>query len=430
MNGLIEHSSARRLAPWKWGVCWLMFAATMLNYMDRQAMGSTAPFVKAEFKLDNEGYGRVELAFGLAYGIAQVCAGWLVDRVSVRWMYAAAVMSWSLTGFLTGFVPDAMWLIVCRAMLGVCEAPNWPLAVRTVNQILPARDRALGNGIFNSGGAAGAVLTPLLISALVPKAMPERWRLVFQLVGLLGSVWVVAWLFVVRGEKRAVIEHGDAALDSEPQAATSPVETSFWSLFLNRRIWLVLVVSIAVNACWHFYRVWLPLYLSEERGFDKNTTMQYAVAAYYVAADAGSLSAGWITRRLVVLGLSIIRARWFVMLGCAMLTSLSVVAVNARSDAVLVAVLMLVALGNLGQFAIFFAASQDVSPRHTALVLGLMGTVAWLCTATLQPYAGRLADRLGTFVPMLIGIGFVPIAAVLALAFWPTAAERAPSTKD
>src|SRR5262245_13744684 len=419
----LDHSSERRTAPWKWGVCWLMFAATMLNYMDRQALGSTSPFVKAEFKLDNEGYGRVELAFGLAYGIAQICAGWLVDRTSVRWMYAAAVMSWSLTGFLTGFVPDVMWLIVCRAMLGVCEAPNWPLAVRTVHQILPARDRALGNGGFNSGGAAGAVITPLLVSALVPREMPERWRLVFQVIGLLGSAWVVVWLLFVRGEKRSVIEYGECALEPAQQGTTDPVGTSFWSLFLNRRIWLVLVVSIAVNACWHFYRVWLPLYLTEERGFDKSTTMQYAVAAYYIAADVGSLSAGWITKRLVVVGLSIIRARWFVMLGCTILTSLSAVAVSMKSDAVFLAVLMLVALGNLGQFAIFFAASQDVSPRHTALVLGLMGTVAWLCTATLQPYAGRLADRLGTFVPMLIGIGFVPVAAVVALAFWPMPTE-------
>ena len=262
-----------RTAAWKWGLCWLMFAATMLNYMDRQALGSTAPFVKQEFSLDNEGYGRVELAFGLAYGLAQICAGWLVDRVSVRWMYATALFTWSLVGFLTGFVPNVTWLIVCRVMLGVSESPNWPLAVRTVHRMLPPRDRAQGNGIFNSG-AAGAVLTPLLVSWLVPRAFPERWRLVFQVIGLLGSLWVVAWLFFVRGEKQSVIEHGDPTVAPE-HADANQADSSFWMLFLDRRIWLVLVVSIAVNACWHFYRVWLPLYLTDERGFDKNTTMQY-----------------------------------------------------------------------------------------------------------------------------------------------------------
>src|SRR5262245_24506351 len=142
MNKSLSHQSDRGTAPWKWGVCWLMFAATMLNYMDRQPLGSASPFVTEEFRIDNEGYARAEVAFGLAYGIAVVCAGWLVDRASVRWMYAAAVLAWSLTGFLTGFVPNVMWLIACRAMLGICEAPNWPLAVKTVHRMLPARDRA------------------------------------------------------------------------------------------------------------------------------------------------------------------------------------------------------------------------------------------------------------------------------------------------
>src|SRR5262245_4186182 len=220
---------APRTALWKWGVCWLMFAATMLNYMDRQALGSTAPFVKEEFRLDNEGYGRVELAFGLSYGIAQVCAGWLVDRASVRWMYAAAVLGWSLTGFFTGFVPDVTWLILCRAMLGAFEAPNWPLAVRTVHRMLPPRDRAQGNGVFHSGSAAGAVLTPLLVSSLVPKELPDRWRLVFQVIGLLGAVWVVMWLLVVRGEKQSVIQHGDPALVLDTKTDDAP-ESSFWRL--------------------------------------------------------------------------------------------------------------------------------------------------------------------------------------------------------
>ena len=407
-----------RTPLWKWGICWLMFAATMLNYMDRQAMANTSSFIMREFGLNEEGYGRIEKYFGYAYAVAQVIAGFLVDRLSVRWMYAGAVLTWSLAGFLTGFVPDVGWLLVCRMMLGVCESANWPAAVRTTHRILPARDRTLGNGIFNSGGAAGALLTPLVVTLLVPKNAPERWRLVFQVIGLLGVVWVVVWLWLVRGEKRAIVEQGDREIDSEERASDSSTE-SFWSLFLDRRIWIVLVVSLAVNVCWHIYRVWLPRYLVRERGFDEFTTMQYAVAAYFIAADLGSLSAGAISKRLALKGLTIFRARWFVMFGCAVLTSLSALAVRTRSDGLFLVLAMLVAAGNLGQFAGFFAASQDVSPRHTALVLGLMGTTAWLVTARIQELAGRLVDRTETFVPLLTVAGFVPFAGVVALLFWP-----------
>jgi ACS family hexuronate transporter-like MFS transporter len=421
--------TAPRTAMWKWGVCWLMFLATMLNYMDRQALGNTSPFVMREFDLNEEGYGRVEKYFGYAYAVSQICAGFLVDRFSVRWLYAGAVFAWSLAGFFTGFVPDVGWLLGCRVMLGVCESVNWPAAVRTTHRILPARDRTQGNGIFNSGGAAGAVLTPLLVSWLVPREAPEQWRFVFQLIGVLGAFWVVAWLLLTRGPKGTVIERGDPAY-AEEHRASDPENGSFWSLFLDRRIWIVLVVSIAVNLCWHFYRVWLPRYLDLERHFDKFTTMQYAVAAYYIAADLGSLGAGKLTKLLSMRpGMSVARARWIVMVICAMLTSLSALAVLVPSDWMFMTVVMLVAVGNLGQFAGFFAFSQDVSPRHTALVLGLMGTVAWLCTATLQPYAGRLADQLHTFKPMLIGIGFVPFAGVIALAFWPRILTATPRSE-
>jgi ACS family hexuronate transporter-like MFS transporter len=421
--------AAHRTAPWKWGICWLMFLATMLNYMDRQALGNTSPFLMREFNLNEEGYGRVEKYFGYAYAVSQICAGFLVDRFSVRWMYAGAVFAWSLAGFFTGFVPDVGWLLGCRVMLGVCESVNWPAAVRTTHRILPSRDRTQGNGIFNSGGAAGAVVTPLLVSWLVPREAPERWRLVFQLIGLLGAGWVVAWLLLTRGSKGTVIERGDPAY-AEEHRASDPENGSFWSLFLDRRIWIVLVVSIAVNLCWHFYRVWLPRYLVRERGFDEFTVMQYAVAGYYIAADLGSLGAGRLTKLLSMKpGMSVARARWIVMVICAMLTSLSVLAVLAPSDWMFMTLVMLVAVGNLGQFAGFFAFSQDVSPRHTALVLGLMGTVAWLVTSKLQPYAGQWYDQTGSFVPLLVGIGFVPFAGVLALAFWPRMLTATPRSE-
>jgi ACS family hexuronate transporter-like MFS transporter len=407
-----------KTAAWKWGICWLMFLATMLNYMDRQALANTAPFVMVEFKLSKEDYGRVELAFGLAFAVSQVAAGWLVDRFGVTWLYPAAVALWSLAGFCTGFVPGPEWLIACRIALGISEAVNWPAAVRTTHVLLPPRDRTLGNGIFNSGGAVGAVLTPLVVAALVTQELPGRWRHVFQLIGLLGVLWVIAWFALVRGARREIVDGRDPAVDAEPGGA--PSRGGFVALFLDRRIWLVIVVSIAVNACWHFYRVWLPLYLNEERKFDETSGMQYAVAAYYLAADLGSILAGVVTRRLVGRGLSVVRARQLVMVGCAALTSLSVLAVHARDDRLFLPLIMLVAVGNLAQFACFFAFSQDVSPRHTALVLGLMGTVAWLVTSNMQPYIGRIADQTGSFVAVLSVTGFLPWLAVAAVLCWPS----------
>src|SRR5262245_62120802 len=180
------------IEPWRWRVVWLMFLATMLNYMDRQALGATSEFVKNEFRLDEEGYGWLEFWFGLAYGLFQVPAGFLADRLHLRWLYAFALLVWSAAGFATGLADSVVTLMACRVVLGVGEAFNWPCAVGIVRRLIPLESRGLANGIFHGGASIGAVLTPLIVLALVGPA-GERWRLVFQLIGAAGLAWAVLW---------------------------------------------------------------------------------------------------------------------------------------------------------------------------------------------------------------------------------------------
>src|SRR3954467_7940359 len=115
---------------WAWGICWLMFASTVLNYMDRQAIALVAPQIKGEFKLQNVDYGWVLAAFSLTYAVFQVPAGYLVDRWDVRRTYAAAVAWWSLAGMALAWAPHRGALVALRALLGVGESFNWPCALR------------------------------------------------------------------------------------------------------------------------------------------------------------------------------------------------------------------------------------------------------------------------------------------------------------
>ena len=114
-DGTMGHDSARGGA-WKWWVCGLLLLATMINYMDRQALGSTAGFIKEDFRLTEEGYGWVEFWFGLAYGLFQVPAGFLSDRLHLRWLYAGALLLWSAAGFATGLAGSVVALMACRVV--------------------------------------------------------------------------------------------------------------------------------------------------------------------------------------------------------------------------------------------------------------------------------------------------------------------------
>jgi MFS transporter, ACS family, hexuronate transporter len=190
-----------------------MFASTVLNYMDRQTITLVESQIRDSFSIsDFAGFGWILSAFFMTYALFQVPAGYLVDRWDLRWSYAAAVAWWSLAAVATAIAPSLGWLIMCRALLGIGESFNWPCALRVTARVLPPADRSLGNGIFNSGAAVGAVLTPIVVIYLSPRL---GWRATFVVIGSLGFIWVAAWLFLVRGEPSGMLARRGARQDDQ-----------------------------------------------------------------------------------------------------------------------------------------------------------------------------------------------------------------------
>src|SRR5262245_43461690 len=213
---------------WKWRLIWLLFLATVIHYMDRQTYNALSGPIKAAFTSDSSaaavdglfdetprpdtgkrhlseyGYGTVESAFGYTYATFHLVAGYLVDRGNLRWFYAAALLLWSAAGFCTGLVTTVEALILCRIVLGVGEAFNWPCAVTAVQRVMPREQRSLANGIFHSGTSVGAIVTPILVLAMVARN-GAGWQTVFLVVGAGGAVWAVLWLTLLRGERAAVV---------------------------------------------------------------------------------------------------------------------------------------------------------------------------------------------------------------------------------
>jgi MFS transporter, ACS family, hexuronate transporter len=413
-------TAAPPLEGWRWGIVWLMFLATLINYMDRQTLGSTILYVKAELNLTDAGYGQIEFWFLLAYALFQVPAGFLADRLNLRWLYAGALIVWSAAGFLTGWADTVLFLSICRMVLGLAEAFNWPCAVGIVRRLVPLESRGLANGIFHSGASIGAVLTPLLVMFLVGDR-PENWRRLFQVVGVLGLAWGVLWFSFVRGQRAE-------AISQTTDEQTGEDAPGVLALFRLRQFWIALGVGIAVNICWHFYRVWLPRFLDVDLKLSGNQIL-LVLSGFFLAADVGSIGAGYLTRRLASAGWSVERARKIVLLIAAFLCLLSTPAALAATPAITLPLLFLVAVGAMGGFPIFFALNQETSPRRPALCLGLTGSVALLSIAALNPPIGWLVDQTGTFAPCLMVVGCVPLVGAVIGFAWPepaTCREPAP----
>src|SRR5215212_10423226 len=182
---------------WKWTICGLLLLASAINYMDRQTLANASVRITKEFHLNQAQYGNIEAVFAYAFAAGSIVFGWLADRLSVRWLYALVLTMWSVAGLAAGFVRNEQELLMCRMLLGFFEAGHWPCGVRTTRALLDARERSLGNSVLQSGTSIGAIITPLLMRALMTQELGS-WRVAFQVVGLAGLGWLVLWFALIR----------------------------------------------------------------------------------------------------------------------------------------------------------------------------------------------------------------------------------------
>jgi MFS transporter, ACS family, hexuronate transporter len=397
-----------RSRPWKWWVCGLLLLATMVNYMDRLTLNLLAPRIKLEMGLNDIDYGHVESGFAVAFAVGAIVVGWLADRGNVYWVYPAAVLAWSAAGFATGFAQGFYWLFACRFLLGLAEAGNWPCALRTTQHLLPPSERTMGNSILQSGASVGAICIPIVAYYMVDPAQVGSWRSLFLVVGACGATWVLLWMASLRPrDLRGPGEAGTIRADA-PKTSRS---------LLIRRFFALVVIVVLANATWHFFRAWLPSLLAK-LDYDERQRSLF-IAAYYIATDAGALSAGFLTLLLARRGLTVHVSRLVVFLVYALFASLGIWAAFLPAGPLLLGVLLLVGFGSLGVFPAYYSFSQELTVKHQGMLTGVLSCLCWLGMAVWQELIGHLVQNTGSYTACMILAGAFPLVAFAALmALW------------
>ena len=399
---------------WTWWVCGLLLCASTINYMDRQTLSNVASKIKPEFKIGNEEYGNLEFGFGVAFAVGSLVFGAIADRTNVRWLYPIVLLLWSLMGFLTGFVETYLGLMLCRVFLGFFEAGHWPCALKTTYRLLPPEDRALANSVLQSGTAIGAIVIPLIMLATLTDA-PGSWRPIFQIIAAVGSIWAVVWVFSTRSSDLAPVPPLTVS-----QQAQGDNRDTLLSAILSQKFVVLVVIVVAINGCWHLFRVWMPLFLEEGRGYDKKSMLAF-MFWFNVTTDVGCLSTGLLTRRLHKAGFNTHRSRCIGFGVCAALVATGgLIPWIARDGPGLNIALIAVALGALGLFPCYYSFSQEISTRHQGKVMGCLGALAWLTSSPMHKYFGRWIDQTKSYDQgMALACGFPVLALIVLLLFWP-----------
>jgi ACS family hexuronate transporter-like MFS transporter len=422
------------LGSWRWWVCGVLLLATLLNYMDRQALPQTATELKLVYGLSDARYGVVERNFSWAFALGSILFGWLVDRCGPRLLYPLVLTGWSLAGLATPllafeavthwladpedpFSGPFRWLLICRTLLGLFEAGHWPCALLTVRWILTERDRTLGNGLLQSGASLGAVLIPLYVLAV--RYAGGSWPMVFWTIGAAGLVWVPLWW----GLMRAVDWQQPTSSPAQQQVAQSQSVANDWWHWWRPLLALGIIIA-CLNVSWQFLRAWLPKYLKESQGFSADIT-DLVVAGYYICADVGCLMGGVLVRWLTGQGWPVAAARriGFVLFALLTLAAATIRWTGGGWSAVIL--LWLAGAGILGMHPFYYALVQELPVRFLGLGSGLLAAAAWLIAGTVQQQLGQHIDASGSYDLGLTIAGAAPLLAVAALfAVWPRFWQR------
>ncbi|MEP6939636.1 MAG: MFS transporter [Rudaea sp.] len=384
----------------RWLVVALLFLAMIVNYIDRQTIGILKPVMSADLHWSNSDFANIHLCFQAAYAVCYVLWGRVVDRVGARWGFALAFALWSAAQLATSAARQIAHFMLARLLLGVGESGAFPGAIKAVSEWFPQKERALANGVFNAGTNIGAIITPLLIPALV---LSCGWQAAFVFSGLIGLIWLPLWLVLYRSPRENP-RVSAAELRWIAQDGPAPAERRMtWrALLAKRQTWTYALAKFLTDPIFGMYLVWLPDFLARRFGLDLRT-FGPPLIAIYLLSDFGSVAGGWLSSRLLRAGWSVNRARKTALLVCALCATPVVFAAQVSNVWVAVAIIGLAAAAHQGFSANLYALPADLLPRGgVASVVGIGGALGACGGMLMSKYTGWTLDADRGYAPIFV----------------------------
>jgi MFS family permease len=385
----------------RWLTVFLLAAALVIAYVDRTnlSVALAAAEFKQYFHFSDEQRGFLNSAFFWSYTLLQIPAGFVIDRFGVKRPIALALLFWCLASAATSVATLLGQLVALRLLLGVAEAVVFPAGLSWIHRNIDEERRGLAAALFVGGTKWGPALGAPLAAWLVGH---YGWRIMFQVVGLGGLIWVVPWVLLA--------DDGASAPKRVRQAGgTVPMA----ALFRSKIIWGTLVGTFCYNYFLFFSITWLPAYFVERRHLSLDSMGVYTffsfagtgVVAILAGAAADWLIAGGANAAAVRRGFTI-----------AGLLAASTEVIGALSDSNQVAVFFAIfSMAGLGLATPnYWTLTQTLVTRTAAgrvaglqnTALNLAGIVAPILTGWLKQVTGSYtAPMQAIWVMLIVGIG-------------------------
>ncbi len=372
---------------YRWYVLALLTAAQVCSYMDRTIIGIVIEPVRAEFGLSDGQMGFLSgLAFGLAFAVAAIPMGWLVDRCNRRKLLALIVALWSGLTMFCGLAQSYLMLLLSRMSVGAAEAGGSPTGVSILSDYFGPRERASAVAIWYSSSTLAVILT-FLFGGFV--AQQFGWRATFLFAGAPGLVVALLIFLTLREPVRGVLDHSGGKAQRQPLGLRQGA-----AYVLRRRGLMHCMAGIILSAATvSAMSIWMVTFLTRFHGLDLARAGMVAGIGLGIFGSLGGIACGFIADRLNKGSAALAPGRSALLCATTALLAIvfGMVAVLAQST--------LVAVGFMFVYALFKTAHNGPA---NALMLGLVGShVRGFSVSTLQIGTNLVSWGMG---PLVVGL--------------------------
>jgi len=414
-------ATARKpISSLRWWIGGLLFASTVINYIDRQTLSLLAPYLKVEYHWTNTDYAAIAIAFRVAYTIGQTAFGRLMDRIGTRRGLTFTVIWYSVMSMLTSLAAGFYSFATFRFLLGAGESANWPAATKAVSEWFPKSERALATALFDSGSSIGGAVAPFIVWGIYFR---WGWRPALIVPGTLGFLWLIVWrwLYYAPEEHSRISETELAMIVADKRESDAPqdgkVAPRWRDLLKFRQTWGTIIARAFTDPVFFFVAEWFPIYLLAKGISLKSNWI--AVGIPFIAADLGSFFAGALSGHLIKRGWSLGAARKLPIIYGGIGMTL-IIPTIFTTNIYVIAFLFSVVTFTYAGFTIManVLPSDLLASESVASVSGLSGTGAGIGTIIAFTLIGHFSDArqaTGThsFDPIIVVAGLVPFIGMI-----------------
>ena len=397
-----------KLKGLRWWIIGLVCLATIINYIDRSALGIMWPAMKKDLNLTEEDYAWIINIFTITYAAGKFISGWVYDRVGTKIGFVLSIFFWSLASLLHFFARGLASLGIYRGILGVSEAGNWPGAVKNNAEWFPIKERAVAQGIFNAGAAIGSIVAAPTIATLF---QGYGWRWTFIIIGIIGFLWIIPWLvfnksqpkkhpWITKKEKNYILSDQEDKKNKKNEVAMP-----LYKILKYKEAWGILAARFFIEPVWWLFVFWMPIYLNKQYGFNVKEIGLYAWFPY-VGAAIGSIAGGWYVQKLMKsLSLDKARKRVIAIGGVIIFVAIICAILFADSPVKFVSLVFIVLFGFQFSISNIQTLSSDLlNSKSVGALAGLAGTIGAISVAIMN-----------FIIPKITAVSYTPAFIILAV---------------